>query len=91
LWLYKTSGTDLLGKEQVIKTPNLGGEFLAAVATNLGGQSPSPDAIFSYIYAVFYSPSYRSRYIVFIRRDHAHDSTLCAIAIPISDNVLSRI
>jgi predicted helicase len=58
--------------------PNFSPEFLKALATNLtlpqSGQHGLPEnvtseAIFNYIYAVFNSPNYRSRYAEFLQVD----------------------
>ncbi|HXN52998.1 MAG TPA: type ISP restriction/modification enzyme [Candidatus Acidoferrum sp.] len=57
---------------------NFSPEFLAALATKLDRKPHGPDGlpegvagedILGYAYAVFYSPSYRSRYEDFLRRD----------------------
>ena len=47
-------------------TPNFSKEFLQAVKEALGTE-PTPEAIFYYIYAVLYSPSYRKRYEEFLK------------------------
>lgn len=58
--------------------PNLGEPFLASLAKKLGRQQSgdfglptdlSPEDIFHYAYAVFYSPGYRSRYAEFLKID----------------------
>ena len=53
-------------KEQ--RSQNFSHEFLAAI-TNKLGYTPTPEAIFYYIYAVFHSPIYRSRYAQFLKID----------------------
>ncbi|MEE3715707.1 type ISP restriction/modification enzyme [Tumidithrix elongata RA019] len=46
----------------------LSDEFLAAITKKLG-YTPTPEAIFYYIYAVFHSPTYRDRYKEFLKID----------------------
>ncbi len=47
---------------------NFSPEFLKAL-TAKRGYSPTPEAIFYYIYAVFHSPTYRRRYAEFLKID----------------------
>jgi predicted helicase len=47
---------------------NFSPEFLKALTAKLG-YSPTPEAIFYYIYAVFHSPTYRRRYAEFLKID----------------------
>jgi predicted helicase len=53
-------------KEQ--RRPNLSDEFLTEI-TNKLGYTPTPEAIFYYIYAIFHSPTYRTRYAEFLKID----------------------
>ena len=48
--------------------PNLSAEFLKAITSKLG-YTPTPEAIFYYIYAIFHSPTYRTRYAEFLKID----------------------
>jgi predicted helicase len=66
LYLYPTTpGEKEMG---ITRTPNLSPEFLTKIERNLGYQ-PTPEAIFHYIYAIFHSPTYRSRYAEFLKID----------------------
>lgn len=47
---------------------NFSSEFLKDLATKLS-DTPTPEAIFYYIYAVFHSPTYRRRYAEFLKID----------------------
>jgi predicted helicase len=51
------------------RRPNLAPDFLGALSKALGGASLSPEEVFGYIYAMLYSPSYRSHYGDFLKRD----------------------
>lgn len=50
------------------KIPNIRSDLIKRL-TECYGHSPSPYAIFSYIYALFYSQEYRSRYKEFLKTD----------------------
>lgn len=50
------------------RAPTLTPEFLNAIKASLGSE-PTPEEIFYYIYAVFYSPTYRKRYQEFLKID----------------------
>jgi predicted helicase len=50
------------------RNPNLSSEFLNAITEKLG-YTPTPEAIFYYIYAIFHSPTYRTRYAEFLKID----------------------
>jgi predicted helicase len=50
------------------KTPNLSPNFLETIKNKLG-KTPTPEAIFYYAYAIFHSPTYRSRYAEFLKID----------------------
>lgn len=68
LWIFPKQGA-LLDTDKVERFSNLAADFLGAMSDNLGGLKPSPEDVFSYIYAVLYSPGYRTRYGDFLRRD----------------------
>ena len=53
-------------KEQ--RRPNLSQVFLNTITSKLG-YTPTPEAIFYYIYAIFHSPTYRTRYAEFLKID----------------------
>lgn len=50
------------------KKPNFSSRFLGEIKNKLG-KVPNPKSIFGYIYAVFHSPTYRSRYAEFLKLD----------------------
>ena len=67
--LYKYPGTDNeQGSLFVERSPNFSSDFIAAIREKLG-YTPTPEAIFYYIYAIFYSPTYRQRYAEFLKID----------------------
>jgi hypothetical protein len=75
LWLC-SEGDDLAFSKE--KRPNLTAWFLRDLATSLGVKQVgtyglpddlTPEDIFHYAYAVFHSPSYRSRYAEFLKID----------------------
>lgn len=69
LWLFGGDHpTDLLDTASRDKRPNLAPDFLAALAEGVG-QTPVPEGVLAYIYAVLYAPSYRTRYGDFLKRD----------------------
>jgi predicted helicase len=47
---------------------NLSAAFLEALAGVLG-QTPAPESVLGYLYAVLHSPAYRARYAEFLKRD----------------------
>ena len=76
LYLFSEGSNELLLEQST--RPNLSQEFLKALATRLKlNQSRphglpaglTPEDIFHYIYAVFHSPGYRSRYAEFLKID----------------------
>ena len=78
LYLYPTEGEMLLGGSH--RHPNLNAEFVKAVSEKLGlnfvtdGKGDientfGPEDIFDYAYAIFHSPTYRSRYVEFLKMD----------------------
>jgi predicted helicase len=50
------------------RTVNLSKEYLQALA-GVVGQTPAPEAVLGYLYAVLHSPAYRARYAEFLKRD----------------------
>lgn len=50
------------------KRPNFSQDFLKKIEKSLG-YSPTPEEIFYYIYAIFHSPTYRTRYAEFLKID----------------------
>jgi len=78
LYLYPAEGEMQLGEGH--RRPNLNPEFIKAVSEKLGlkfiedgkgdlEQTFGPEDIFNYAYAVFHSPTYRSRYAEFLKID----------------------
>lgn len=63
--LYLYPDRDALTQD---RRANFSPEFLQDITDKLG-YSPTPEAIFYYIYAVFHSPTYRSRYAEFLKID----------------------
>jgi predicted helicase len=63
LYLYPDENSTT--KERI---SNLSDEFLKDI-TNKLGYTPTPEAIFYYIYAIFHSPTYRTRYAEFLKID----------------------
>lgn len=68
LWLYPRQTDDLLGEALGEKTPNLAPSFIASLKQTLG-RAPSPEDALGWIYAILYTPSYRSRYADFLKRE----------------------
>ena len=69
LWLYpenNVSEPSVFEKEQ--RNPNFSQDFLDDITEKLG-YSPTPEAIFYYIYAILHSPTYRDRYAEFLKID----------------------
>lgn len=78
LYLYPTAGEMQL--EAGHRRPNLNPEFIKAVSEKLGvkfvedgigdqERTLGPEDIFNYAYAVFHSPTYRTRYAEFLKMD----------------------
>lgn len=78
LYLYPTEGE--MQFEGGIRRPNMNTEFVKAVSDKLGltfiedgrgdlEQTFGPEDIFNYAYAVFHSPTYRTRYAEFLKID----------------------
>ncbi|RDY66905.1 DNA methyltransferase [Lysobacter soli] len=68
LWLYQADSADLLEQGSTGKSANLAPDFLRALHEVIG-YTPSPENTLAWMYAVLYTPSYRSRYIELLRRD----------------------
>jgi len=68
LWLYAKEAMDLLDASPREKITNLAPEFIAALKTAIG-QKITPEDTLAYIYALLYTPSYRTRYADFLKRD----------------------
>ena len=66
LYLYPDTNNPKELEEQ--RRPNLSQNFLNAITDKLG-YTPTPEAIFYYIYAIFHSPTYRTRYAEFLKID----------------------
>ena len=66
--LYIYPDTDSPKELQEQLRPNFSDEFLTEI-TNKLGYTPTPEAIFYYIYAIFHSPTYRTRYAEFLKID----------------------
>lgn len=66
LYLYTNIDSLKISKEQ--RRPNLSPEFLKDITSKLG-YTPTPETIFYYIYAIFHSPTYRTRYAEFLKID----------------------
>ena len=66
LYLYPTTPGEI--EMGITRKPNIAPEFLTKLEQNLG-YIPSPEDIFYYIYAIFHSPTYRSRYVEFLKGD----------------------
>ena len=66
--LYLYPDTNKPQELQQQKRPNFSEDFLKKIEINLG-YLPTPETIFYYIYAIFHSPTYRSRYAEFLKID----------------------
>ncbi len=66
LYLYPTTPGEI--EMGITRKPNIAPEFLVKLEQNLG-YVPTPEDIFHYIYAIFHSPTYRSRYAEFLKID----------------------
>jgi predicted helicase len=76
----RTSKLPLLEKEEKTRLPNLSTEFINEFSTKLGLEfvhdelgdlvdTFGPEDVFSYAYAIFHSPTYRTRYAEFLKID----------------------
>ena len=69
LYLYPDDRRDLSAAlEPQRQHPNIRPEVLPTLAAAYG-QTPTPEEVFHYIYAVLYAPSYREKYADFLRLD----------------------
>ncbi|MBD2138284.1 N-6 DNA methylase [Anabaena sp. FACHB-1237] len=66
--LYLYPDTSKPQELQQQKRPNFSENFVKKIELNLG-YLPTPETIFYYIYAIFHSPTYRSRYAEFLKID----------------------
>lgn len=66
--LYIYSETQAEREMGIVRSPNLSQTFLKAISALLD-YIPTPEAIFYYIYAIFHSPTYRTRYAEFLKID----------------------
>ena len=67
--LYRYPNTiNRQGSLLIEKSPNFSSEFFVTLKEKLG-YIPTPEEIFYYIYAIFHSPTYRSRYAEFLKID----------------------
>ncbi|MDG4594667.1 MAG: hypothetical protein P9F75_03070 [Candidatus Contendobacter sp.] len=68
LYLYNT---DLLASRAASNAPNFTQKFMEALRLTLGSAvgDLTPEGIFYYAYAVFHSPTYRTRYAEFLKID----------------------
>ena len=65
LWRYPSETEAALGME---REANLAPAFVAEVKERIG-DTPTPEDIFHYAYAVFHAPTYRTRYAAFLKTD----------------------
>lgn len=68
LYLYPSSNNSQISVLQEQRRPNFSQNFLNDITSKLG-YTPTPEAIFYYIYAIFHSPTYRTRYAEFLKID----------------------
>lgn len=69
LWLYLSkSPTDLLDSAHTERRPNLAPDFLEQFQAAIGHALAPEDAL-AWIYAILYTPGYRTRYADFLKRD----------------------
>jgi predicted helicase len=66
--LYLYPDTNQPQELQQKKRPNFSEKFLKKIEISLG-YLPTPETIFYYIYAIFHSPTYRTRYAEFLKID----------------------
>ena len=72
LYLYPGSGPkNLFSFQDVVREPNIAPIILERLE-NAYSHRPSPEEILYYIYAVFYSNSYREKYMDFLKIDFPH-------------------
>ncbi|URD48650.1 type ISP restriction/modification enzyme [Chroococcidiopsis sp. CCNUC1] len=68
LYLYPNTNSSLQLALEEQSRPNFSPDFLKDITSKLG-YTPTPEAIFYYIYAIFHSPTYRTRYAEFLKID----------------------
>jgi predicted helicase len=71
LYLYQDTSkkqTSFKYQQDLNKTPNFKPEFQKFISTKYSFQ-PTPEEILGYIHAAFYSPTYRERYLEFLKID----------------------
>jgi predicted helicase len=69
LYLYPITPAEI--EMGITRKPNISAEFLTELEQNFGC-IPTPEGIFCYIYAIFHSPTYRTRYAEFLKSDFPH-------------------
>lgn len=67
LYLYEEGEEGLLKKDKT-KRLNFTGKFVEFIAKKYP-QQPTPEEIFGYIYAILYCPTYREKYLEFLKID----------------------
>lgn len=70
LYFYPSADKDQLFSDETPteRQPNLNPKLVTALMEAYEGE-PSPEAIFHYVYATLYAPSYREKYAEFLRTD----------------------
>lgn len=68
LWISGREATDLLDTPSQERTANLAPEFMQALELAVS-RRPTPEDTLAYLYSVLFSPSYRTRYAEFLKRD----------------------
>jgi Type ISP C-terminal specificity domain len=66
LYIYPTTQGEI--EMGITRKPNISTEFIAKLGQKFG-YTPTPEAIFHYIYAILHSPSYRRCYAEFLKID----------------------
>ena len=77
LYIYPQAPKDLLNEPAPERRPNLSDDFMTALKA-AQGRAISPEDTLAYLYAVLYTPGYRTRYADFLRRDFPR--------VPLTDN-----
>jgi predicted helicase len=65
LWRYPTEQEAAMGIE---REANIAPAFITELQQRIG-ETPKPEDIFHYVYAVFHAPTYRTRYAAFLKTD----------------------
>jgi predicted helicase len=76
LYLYPTTAGEI--KMGITRKPNIAPKFLAELEQSFG-YTPTPEDIFHYIYSIFHSPIYRSRYAEFLKGDFPRVPLTCNV------------